>query len=451
MCSSYPFAFSSNRLRPFALMLLHSMLAPPAVLFCLHAPQFHARAAVHTMASLGHPDRFQTEAALNLVRDLLGWSAPGLAGRIRAGAAPLGELAVGEFVLFVSYISCGLALPISPFFVLLLEEFGLQLQHLTPHSILQAAIFVHLCEMFVEVAPCTSLFRHFFVLVKSRKARDHLGAYYFQTRPDSAVAYISTFGGARWENWRGDWVIVSAEANNRLVLPSNGPALDRKHWRTKPSLSPELLPVLDRIKTLATGGLTSMHVVGDLLKRRVMPLQRRSRLCCWFTGPNDIGRIQRGPGTDLSREELELLVKGITGESFVPESLILPQDTSALCDDPGLRTAVLAMLSTLDESGVAVRQTGGQDPLRGIQIPGTAAGGPQPSGAAPNAPAVAPSPLDKGKGAASSASAPRASGGRRKRGDTGCVAPMGRLSRTPQKRQRTAGGAKEAGSQAQGA
>jgi hypothetical protein len=131
------------------------------------------------MASLGHPDRFQSEGELNLVRSLLGWSTPGLVGRIRAGAAPLGDLAIGEFVLFLSYISCGLALPISPFFLLLLEEFGLQLQHLTPHSILQAAIFVHLCEMFVGVAPCTSLFRHFFVLVKSGKARDHLGAYYF--------------------------------------------------------------------------------------------------------------------------------------------------------------------------------------------------------------------------------------------------------------------------------
>jgi hypothetical protein len=41
-------------------------------------------------------------------------------------------------------------------------------------------------------------------LVKSGKAKDHLGAYYFQTRPDSVVAYISTFGGARWENWRDD-------------------------------------------------------------------------------------------------------------------------------------------------------------------------------------------------------------------------------------------------------
>jgi hypothetical protein len=157
-------------------------------------------------------------------------------------------------------------------------------------------------------------------------------------------------------------VIASAEANDRLILPSDGPALDRKQWRAKPSLAPEYLPVLDRIKTLASGGLTSMHVVGDFLKHRITPLQRRARLCCWFTGSNDIGRIQRGSGTDLSWEELELLVKGITGESFVPECLILSQGIPALYDDLGLRTTILATLSTFDESGVAVRQTGGRDP-----------------------------------------------------------------------------------------
>jgi hypothetical protein len=69
----------------------------------------------------------QSEGALNLVRNLLGWGAPAFAGRIRADASPLGDIAAGEFVLFVSYLSCGLALPISPFFLLLLEELGLQL------------------------------------------------------------------------------------------------------------------------------------------------------------------------------------------------------------------------------------------------------------------------------------------------------------------------------------
>jgi hypothetical protein len=145
---------------------------------CIRALLLYTRVAADTMTLLGHPDRFQSEEALNLVRGLLGWSAPGLTERIHAGAVPLGNLAAGEFILFTSYISCGLALSISPFFLLLLEEFGLQLQHLMPHSVLQAAIFVHLCEMFVGMAPCTSLFRHFFVLVKSGKTRDHIGAYY---------------------------------------------------------------------------------------------------------------------------------------------------------------------------------------------------------------------------------------------------------------------------------
>jgi hypothetical protein len=91
-------------------------------------------------------------------------------------------------------------------------------------------------------------------------------------------------------------------------------------------------------------------------------------LSCWFTGSNDLGRIQRGLGTDLSWEELELLVKGVTGEPFVAESLIPLEGIPPLCDDQGLRAAILGWLPTLDESGVAVRQTGGQDPHRGIQI-----------------------------------------------------------------------------------
>jgi hypothetical protein len=100
---------------------------------------------VAAMASLVHRERYQTERRLDTVRCLLGWSVPSHARRIRVGASPLGDLAAGEFVIFVFYISCGLALSISPFFMLLLDEFDLQLQHLTPHSILQAAIFAHLC------------------------------------------------------------------------------------------------------------------------------------------------------------------------------------------------------------------------------------------------------------------------------------------------------------------
>jgi hypothetical protein len=110
------FRILSQSLRPFSFEL--------SVPLCICALLLNA--IVVAMALLVHPERFQSEGALNLVRHLLGWSAPAFTGRIRAV----------EFVLFISYLSCGLALPISPFFLLLLEELGLQLQHLTPHSIL---------------------------------------------------------------------------------------------------------------------------------------------------------------------------------------------------------------------------------------------------------------------------------------------------------------------------
>jgi hypothetical protein len=77
------------------------------------------------MALLDPPECFQSEVALDLVRNLLGWGAPAFAGRIRVGTSPHGDLAVGEFVFFVSNLPCGLVLPISPFFLLLSEEHGL--------------------------------------------------------------------------------------------------------------------------------------------------------------------------------------------------------------------------------------------------------------------------------------------------------------------------------------
>jgi hypothetical protein len=118
-------------------------------------------------------------------------------------------------------------------------------------------------------------------------------------------------------------------------------------------------------------------------------------------------------------------------ESFVPESLILPQGIPALCDDPGLRTTILATLSTFDESGVAVRQTGGRDPHRGIRISNVPAGGPQPAGVAPSAPAEAPTPWTRAKGLQAVPPPQVAPGFRRKRGDAGCAVPTGHLFWTP--------------------
>ena len=99
----------------------------------------------------------------------------------------------------------------------------------------------------------------------------------------------------------------------------------------------------------------------------------------------------------------------VTGEIFIPEHLILPQGVVLLLEDSRLRTAVLATLPSLDDGGLAARQTGG-DPDRGIRIPG--ASGEQ---AVPSAAGSGPSAKGKqavaGSSAASGPSQARSSSG----------------------------------------
>ena len=128
--------------------------------------------------------------------------------------------------------------------------------------------------MFVGVRPCIALFRQFFILVKSGRSKDELGAYYFQARAVPSTPYIPAFASGKWDLWHTEWVIARADANERLDLPTSEPASDRKAWRAKPSLPSEFDPVQGKIKELAT----SWSMLGDSLECRIAPLQQRSRL-----------------------------------------------------------------------------------------------------------------------------------------------------------------------------
>ena len=78
-----------------------------------------------------------------------------------------------------------------------------------------------------------------------------MGAYYFQTRSDLRTPYIPGLVGLKWKEWRREWVIATTEANERLVMPIEGPASDRQSWRAKPSLPSEFDRVLSKIRALA--------------------------------------------------------------------------------------------------------------------------------------------------------------------------------------------------------
>lgn len=177
------------------------------------------------------PRTLQREKDLDLVRRAMGWFGAESLDAIRVGSIPF-ALQPGEMVLFTTYIHSGLGLPVSSFFLMLLEDYGIQLQHLTPYSILLAAVFVHLCEMFVGVKPCVALFRHYFVLKKTGKSDGEVGGYYFQMR--TGVSYLPGFAGPKWEHWRRSWFIILTEPHDRLALPTEPPACTSQHRRALP-------------------------------------------------------------------------------------------------------------------------------------------------------------------------------------------------------------------------
>jgi hypothetical protein len=121
----------------------------------------------------------RAEDDLRRLRRLLGWQSPGFDGWMRHDTSPLVNLQPWEFIYFSCYATAGLVPPMSSILFTLLEFYGLQLQHLSPHSLVLVAIFVHLCEIFICVQPSVTLFWMLHVLWWSRKSSGLIDAYYF--------------------------------------------------------------------------------------------------------------------------------------------------------------------------------------------------------------------------------------------------------------------------------
>jgi hypothetical protein len=64
-----------------------------------------------------------------------------------------------EMVVFWSFYEKGLGLPAGSFFHVLLHYYGLEVRHLKPNSIVQIAIFIHLCKGFLGIVPHFNLWR----------------------------------------------------------------------------------------------------------------------------------------------------------------------------------------------------------------------------------------------------------------------------------------------------
>jgi hypothetical protein len=99
------------------------------------------------MASGLPPSCYQSENDLRVLRRTIGWQSSGYDLKMRCEMLSLAH--PGDFIYFSSYALSGLVPLLSSFFLVLLEHYRIQLQHLALHSITLVAIFVYFCEMFM--------------------------------------------------------------------------------------------------------------------------------------------------------------------------------------------------------------------------------------------------------------------------------------------------------------
>jgi hypothetical protein len=90
-----------------------------------------------------------------------------------------------EIVVFASFFQHGFGLLVYDFLCSLLDHYQIELVHLNPNSILQIAVFVHLCEAYLGIPPNFSLFKNYFFLkYQSRVANQKvIGGVGLQPRP----------------------------------------------------------------------------------------------------------------------------------------------------------------------------------------------------------------------------------------------------------------------------
>jgi hypothetical protein len=110
-----------------------------------------------------------------------------------------------EIVVFSSFFQRGFGLPACDFLRGLLDHYKIELVHLNTNSILQIAVFVHLCEAFLGISPNFPLFKNYFFLKYQPSASNKkvIGGVGLQTRPRTSFLDLP-LKSSLW-GWHGTW------------------------------------------------------------------------------------------------------------------------------------------------------------------------------------------------------------------------------------------------------
>ncbi|KAK1611004.1 hypothetical protein QYE76_034677 [Lolium multiflorum] len=217
-------------------------------------------------------------------------------------------------VSFVDHMIRGLSPPIHEFLRGLLFVYGLQLQQLTPNSILHVSIFITLCVL-LGVHPNWALWKRIFCIRRNgaHGVAYNIGGVVICVRPD--VEYFDVKFPDSIQGWRKRWLYIHEESSDSVeynIAPFDGKTkiLRRRSWDAEATEEEKsaIEALMTRIRELQnTRGkeLSGIQITAYFLRIRVQPLQARKNPLWMYAGDEDVERISK----DLPVKDLEKLIR----------------------------------------------------------------------------------------------------------------------------------------------
>jgi hypothetical protein len=235
------------------------------------------------------------------------------ATRIWHGRVPWDTLPVTAqpFVLFSVFT--GLVPPFSPFFLAILETYGIQAIHLHPKSITLLAVFAYACEAWIGIKPSVAYFRHLFSL-QSSGLNQSSGCVSFIATAGTEGDFIDLKWMKKVEDFRSRWFFVDILKELELFLVTGMPPIKLTTWASE-ALPEEALKMLrPRIRDLRKAGVTGTMVGVEFITRCIAPLQDHRREI-WRHRAGDDLRLHV---SELNADAREEVIRAFFSSAAVP-------------------------------------------------------------------------------------------------------------------------------------
>jgi hypothetical protein len=228
----------------------------------------------------------------------------------------------GEFVIFMSFLDRGFALPTSDFLRQLLAFYSIKVSDLGPHSVQQISLFVALCECYLGCPPYFPLWVSIFHGRATRASKNSEalipnGGITFQVK--SGESFIDMALPKKAQSlWRRFWFYAKEYTPpGEVCIPqySPEPSVPRRlNVRSLPREQEKVVKDMRQaIQALKDSGLTAVDMYNCWLGRRLIPLRCRAHPMWEYRGQND---CTRSTATEWDESEYRKALAKITTATF---------------------------------------------------------------------------------------------------------------------------------------